>query len=89
MCLFAPSRFNQGKVLPIRDKEGAVRLYKHGNLPLPSDVLAYHQEKIAAREGRNHVNLAFKWSLMMFMPSARECWWGSQGDIKTASKGLI
>jgi methylaspartate mutase epsilon subunit len=46
---FAPSRFNQGKVLPIRDKEGAVRLYKHGNLPLPSDVLAYHQEKIAAR----------------------------------------
>lgn len=52
---FAPSRFNAGKVLPVRDSQGAVRLLDHGCLPLNASILDFHREKIAQRgeeEGR-------------------------------------
>ncbi len=46
---FAPARCNAGKLLPVRDNEGAVRLFEPGRVPLPPDVLAYHRDKIAER----------------------------------------
>lgn len=46
---FAPAQCNAGKLLPVRDNEGAVRLFEPGRVPLPDDVLAYHREKIAER----------------------------------------
>lgn len=46
---FAPATANFGKLTPIRDNFGAVRLYDVGNVPLPKDVLAYHAEKLAER----------------------------------------
>lgn len=46
---FAPANCNAGKLLPVRDNEGAVRLFEPGRVPLPDDVLAYHREKIAER----------------------------------------
>ncbi|MBO9378871.1 methylaspartate mutase subunit E [Sphingomonas histidinilytica] len=46
---FAPAIANLGKLTPIRDDRGAVRLYEAGNVPLPADVLAYHRDKIAER----------------------------------------
>ncbi|MCL2164032.1 MAG: methylaspartate mutase subunit E [Oscillospiraceae bacterium] len=46
---FAPSRFNAGKMLPARDNEGAVRIYNPGNLPLNSELLDFHREKIDER----------------------------------------
>ncbi len=46
---FAPSQSNAGKVLPIRDNDGAVRLFDIGNMPLSDDLIAYHKEKIAER----------------------------------------
>ncbi len=46
---FAPAACNAGKLMPIRDNEGAVRVFDAGNVPLPADVMAYHREKIAAR----------------------------------------
>lgn len=46
---FAPATANAGKLLPVRDNEGAVRLFEAGRVPLPDDVLAYHREKIAER----------------------------------------
>ncbi|GAB6154638.1 methylaspartate mutase subunit E [Desulfosporosinus burensis] len=52
---FAPSRFNAGKILPVRDSYGAVRLLDHGNLPLGKESLDFHRERIAERgkeEGR-------------------------------------
>jgi methylaspartate mutase epsilon subunit len=52
---FAPANCNAGKLMPIRDHEGAVRIFDAGRVPLPDDVLAYHREKIAERaqaEGR-------------------------------------
>ena len=52
---FAPSRKNVGKMLPARDDDGAVRIFKPGNLPFTPDLLAFHKDKILARakaEGR-------------------------------------
>jgi methylaspartate mutase epsilon subunit len=55
---FAPATCNAGKMLPVRDNEGAVRLFQPGLVPLPADVLDFHREKIAERakaEGREPV----------------------------------
>jgi len=52
---FAPATCNAGKLLPVRDNDGAVRVFETGRIPLPDDVMAYHREKIAERaraEGR-------------------------------------
>ena len=52
---FSPSQANQGKLLPVRDNTGALRIFDRGNVPLPEDVIAFHKEKIAERsqaEGR-------------------------------------
>lgn len=52
---FAPANCNAGKLMPIRDNEGAVRIFATGQVPLPEDVMVYHREKIAERaktEGR-------------------------------------
>lgn len=46
---FAPAACNAGKLLPIRDNQGAVRIFEAGMVPLPLDVLDYHREKIAER----------------------------------------
>ncbi len=53
---FAPSVHNRGRVLPVRDHEGFIRLFHPGSLPLPDDILAYHRDRIAERaraEGRD------------------------------------
>ncbi len=47
---FAPSIYNNGKVIPIRDNEGFLRLFNAGNLPLDQETMAYHRQKIAERE---------------------------------------
>ena len=46
---FAPAACNAGKLMPIRDHEGAVRVFDAGHVPLPDDVKSYHREKIAER----------------------------------------
>ena len=47
---FAANRAAAGKVLGIKDSEGAVRYFNTGNLPFSQDILDYHKEKIAERE---------------------------------------
>lgn len=52
---FAPAACNAGKMLPVRDNEGAVRIFDPGRVPLPDDVMAFHRERIEERakaEGR-------------------------------------
>jgi methylaspartate mutase epsilon subunit len=52
---FAPSTYNRGKVLPVRDNEGYIRLFAKGGLPLGEDIMAFHQERLRDRsrvEGR-------------------------------------
>lgn len=49
---FAPSRYNMGKMMPVRDNCGAVRILDFGNLPFDDGIKNFHREKIALR-GRN------------------------------------
>lgn len=52
---FAPSLHNAGRVMPVRDNEGFIRIFQKGNLPLDEDVLSYHRERLDERsraEGR-------------------------------------
>lgn len=52
---FAPSIYNHGKMLPIRDTSGALRILEPGNVPFCKEVRDFHQQKIAERakiEGR-------------------------------------
>ena len=46
---FAPSKYNRGKVMPVRDQSGAVRLLECGNLPFTKEIIDFHRQKIAAR----------------------------------------
>ena len=46
---FAPAMCNAGRLMPIRDNEGAVRIFDPGNVPLPDDVLAFHRDTIGER----------------------------------------
>ncbi len=46
---FAPSRANAGKIMPVRDNRGAVRLLDFGNLPFDDDIRDFHRERISQR----------------------------------------
>jgi len=52
---FAPASVNAGRMTPVRDNNGAIRVFAKGDIPLPDDVVAFHKDKIAERaatEGR-------------------------------------
>lgn len=71
---FSPSRFNRGKVMPVRDNNGAVRFLDPGNLPFPRDILDFHREKLAARAKAEKREVSFQ---MMI------------DDIYAVSKGML
>ncbi len=53
---FAPSNCCRGKVLPMRDHEGYIRIFSRGAIPLDADLVAYHRERLEERgraEGRH------------------------------------
>lgn len=53
---FAPAAANAGKLTPVRDNNGALRIFDPGNVPMPKAVFDYHKERIAERakcEGRS------------------------------------
>ena len=47
---FAANRAAAGKVLGVKDAEGAVRYFETGNLPFTKEIIDYHREKITERE---------------------------------------
>ncbi|MCR4396753.1 MAG: methylaspartate mutase subunit E [Candidatus Saccharicenans sp.] len=52
---FAPSIYNHGKIIPMRDNEGFIRIFNKGNLPLPEETMAFHRQRLQERaraEGR-------------------------------------
>jgi methylaspartate mutase epsilon subunit len=52
---FAPSAYCQGKILPMRDNEGCIRLFNPAGIPLDDELVAYHHDRLAERakaEGR-------------------------------------
>lgn len=57
---FAPSRFNRGRVIPVRDLNGAVRFLDFGNLPFTEDIKDFHREKINERGKAEHRSVSFQ-----------------------------
>ena len=52
---FAPSIHNRGRMLPMRDDEGCIRIFNRGALPFDADLAAFHGERLDERgrtEGR-------------------------------------
>lgn len=47
---FAANRAAAGKVMGIKDGQGAIRYLKTGNLPFTKEIQDYHKEKIGQRE---------------------------------------
>jgi methylaspartate mutase epsilon subunit len=47
---FSTTQYVAGRVMGVRDNEGAVRYLDHGNLPFTKDILEFHLHKIAERE---------------------------------------
>jgi len=47
---FATTKYVAGRVMGVRDNEGAVRYLDHGNLPFTNEILEFHRGKIAERE---------------------------------------
>jgi len=53
---FAPSVQCRGKLLPMRDNEGCIRIFNPGMVPLDADLLALHRDRLEERaraEGRS------------------------------------
>ena len=48
--IYSPYHLVKKDVLLVRDNHGAIRYLKHGNLPLPKEVIEYNRAKIAERE---------------------------------------
>ncbi len=46
---FAPSKFNQGLVLPARDNTGAIRFLETGHLPFSKELKLFHHSKLEER----------------------------------------
>lgn len=52
---FAPSKYNQGDILPARDNDGYIRILEFGNLGFSEEIKNFHRQKIKERadfEGR-------------------------------------
>lgn len=47
---WSPNIYNKGKVVSVRDIDGAVRFYDFGNLPFDEKVKAFHFEKVNIRK---------------------------------------
>jgi methylaspartate mutase epsilon subunit len=56
---FAANRAAAGKVLGIKDSEGAVRYFNTGNLPFSQEIIDYHKEKIAEREKKQGIKAGY------------------------------
>lgn len=53
---FAPSIHNRGKIIPMRDNEGCIRVFNRGAVPFDAELAAWHRERLEERaraEGRS------------------------------------
>lgn len=57
---FSPWKPLRQDVIVVRDQEGAMRYLRHGNIPLPRQVAAYHRRKIEERAKAEGVEAGIK-----------------------------
>ena len=56
---FAANRAAAGKVLGVKDSEGAIRYFNTGNLPFSKEIVDYHREKIIQREKKQGITVGY------------------------------
>ena len=56
---FAANRAAAGKVLGVKDSDGAIRYFETGNLPFTQEIIDYHKEKIAQREAKQGIKVGY------------------------------
>ena len=56
---FAANRAAAGKVIGVKDAEGAIRYFDTGNLPFSNEIVDYHKDKIAERERRQGIKVGY------------------------------
>ena len=52
---WSPNRFIKSRVMPARDSEGYLRIFDAGDMPLPNDVIEFHEQKLRQRAEREGV----------------------------------
>lgn len=57
---FSPNINAHGKVIPMRDDEGAVRYFDSGELPLPAEARRLERERLERRAARKGSELAYE-----------------------------
>ncbi|MBU1107902.1 MAG: methylaspartate mutase subunit E [Candidatus Riflebacteria bacterium] len=57
---FAPSIYNHGKILPMRDNEGYIRVFNKGSLGLDDEIMAYHRAKLEERAKAERREVCFQ-----------------------------
>ena len=60
---FAPSEMNQGKVLPARDDEGAIRILSFGNLAFDEEIKQFHETRLKMRGEKENREVSFKMTI--------------------------
>lgn len=60
---FAPSKYNIGKMMPARDKEGMIRYLDIGNLPFETFIQEFHHDKIKERAINENREIDFQMTI--------------------------
>lgn len=57
---FAPAACNHGKILPMRDNEGFIRVFNPGGLPLSAEILDFHRARLEERARAERRQVCFQ-----------------------------
>ena len=52
---WSPNRWVKSRVMPARDVDGCIRILSPGLVPIPKDVLAYHEERLRLRAEKERI----------------------------------
>lgn len=60
---FAPSKYNAGLILPVRDNDGFIRIFEFGNLALTDEIKEFHRKKIEERAKAENRPVSFQFTI--------------------------
>jgi methylaspartate mutase epsilon subunit len=70
---WAPNRHAKGKVIPVRDAQGAIRYLEFGDLPFSKEVKAYHKEKLKERERKENCRVDYETAVFDITEICQAC----------------
>lgn len=60
---FAPSKYNAGLILPVRDNDGYIRIFEFGNLAFTDEIKQFHKSKIEERAKAENRPASFQFTI--------------------------